>query len=63
MTRTQFYCLTCGVLIPGKLLPSPKKAVADPVPRYTLLFWLKEAVATIYPLPFKIVYTNIVLLF
>ena len=30
MTHTQFCYLVCGVLAPGKLLPCPKEAVADP---------------------------------
>ena len=30
-------CLVCGVLAPGKLLQSPKEAVADPLPNICCL--------------------------
>ena len=39
MTAAQFRCLLCGVLILGKLLPSPKEAVADPLQKHMLLGW------------------------
>ena len=43
MTHAQ---LCCGVLPPGKLLPSPKVAVADPLPNYYFFLlqfvWLLE---------------------
>ena len=29
--------LVCGVVIPGKQLPSPREAVADPLPKHLLL--------------------------
>ena len=37
MARAKFRCLVCGVLSPGKLLPSPK--VTDPIPK-TCAVWL-----------------------
>ena len=37
MTRAQFYSLVCRFVAPGKLLPSPKEAVAEPLPKHWLL--------------------------
>ena len=39
MTCAQFCCLVGGVLSPGKLLSSPREAVADPLPKHLLLGW------------------------
>ena len=39
MTHSQFCCLVCGVLTPGKLLASPKEALADPLPKHLLFGW------------------------
>ena len=38
-TRAQFCCLVCGILASGKLLKSPKEAVADPLPKHLLFGW------------------------
>ena len=38
-TNAQFYFLVCGLLAPGKLLPCPKEAVTDPLPKYLLFGW------------------------
>ena len=36
--------LACGVLTPGKLLSSPKEAVADPLPKCLLFGWWSSPV-------------------
>ena len=40
----QLCCLVCGVLTPGKLLPSPKEVVADPLPKHWLFAWWSSPV-------------------
>ena len=42
--HAQFCCLVCGVLAPGKLLPSPKEPVADPLPKHLLFGWWRSPV-------------------
>ena len=44
ITRTQFSYLVCGVLTPGKMLSSPKEAVADPLPKHLLFVWWSSPV-------------------
>ena len=41
MLCTWFWCLVGGVLAPGKLLPRPKEAAADTLPK-TSAAWLVE---------------------
>ena len=45
--HTQFCCLVCGVLALGKLLPCPKEAVADPLPKHLLFSWWEFSCATV----------------
>ena len=47
MAHAQFCCLLSGVLAPGKLLPSPKDAVPDPLSKYTV--WLVEFSCASFP--------------
>ena len=52
MTCAQFYCSVCGVLAPGKPLPSPKRAVAALLPNQLLFGWWSSLVQWL-PSPLK----------